>query len=104
MDEAAAERDIREREARLRAWFTRGCDPVQAVADGLDIGWGGVQQWATARMPPAVGVHLDMACGYATFLAQLGWRFPEAQLLGLNIDFRGPHGLAQPLLRECLTE
>jgi SAM-dependent methyltransferase len=101
MDEAVDRRDIREREARLRAWFTRNCDPVQGVVDGLDIGWGGVQGWATARMPPVVGVHLDMACGYATFLAQLGWRFPEARLVGLNIDFKGPHALAQPLLREA---
>jgi len=99
MDEAAAERDIREREVRLGEWFTRDCDPVQEVVDGLDIGWGGVQRWATARMPPAAGLHLDVACGYATFLAQLGWRFPEARLVGLNIDFCGPHALARPLLR-----
>jgi ubiquinone/menaquinone biosynthesis C-methylase UbiE len=95
------ESTILEREERLRAWFTRGCDPLQKVIDGLDIGWGGMQRWATTRMP-AVGVrHLDVACGYATFLAQLGWRFPAACLVGLNIDFEGPHALARPLLAEA---
>jgi SAM-dependent methyltransferase len=91
-----------EREERLRAWFTQSCDPVQKVVDGLDIGWGGVQRWATMRMPPpAKGLHLDVACGYATFLAQLGFRFPTARLVGLNIDFDGPHALARPLLTEA---
>jgi SAM-dependent methyltransferase len=86
-------------EESLREWFTRECDSIRKVVDGLDIGWGGVQRWATARMPPpTVGLHLDVACGYGTFLAQLGWRFPEVQLVGLNIDFDGPHALAQPLL------
>jgi SAM-dependent methyltransferase len=90
---------IRRRETQLRAWFVRDCDPVRQAIDGLDVGWGGVQRWATARMPLiADGLHLDLACGYATFLAQLGWRFPEASLVGLNIDFCGPHALARPLL------
>jgi len=88
-------------ENRLRDWFTQGCDPIQAVVDGLDIGWGGVHRWATARMPAPEGLHLDVACGYATFLAQLGWRFPHARLVGLNIDFDGPHALARPLLAEA---
>ena len=86
----------------MREWFTRECDPIQKVVDGLDIGWGGVQCWATARMPPPTeGPHLDIACGYATFLAHLGWRFPTARLVGLNIDFAGPHRLARPLLIEA---
>jgi SAM-dependent methyltransferase len=89
---------IVERENRLRDWFTQGCDPIQAVVDGLDIGWGGVRRWATARIPAPEGLHLDIACGYATFLAQLGWRFPHARLVGLNIDFEGPHALARSLL------
>jgi ubiquinone/menaquinone biosynthesis C-methylase UbiE len=89
---------IIEREDHVRAWFTRCVDPIRQVVDGLDIGWGGVQRWATARMPPVEGRHLDLACGYATFLAQLGWRFPAARLVGLNIDFAGPHALARPLL------
>lgn len=93
---------IAEREGRLREWFTRRCDPLQKVIDGLDIGWGGVQRWATARMPPlADGRHLDVACGYATFLAQMGRRFPATRLFGLNIDWAGPHALARPLLAEA---
>ncbi len=69
--------------------------------DGLDIGWGGVQRWATARMPPVEGLHVDVACGYGTFLAQLGWRFPAARLCGLNIDFQGPHAIARSLLQRA---
>ncbi len=90
---------IRSCEHRLRTWFTRDADPVLRQIDALDIGWGGVQRWTTAWMPaPDGGPHLDVACGYATFLAQLGWRFPAARLAGLNIDFEGPHALARPLL------
>jgi ubiquinone/menaquinone biosynthesis C-methylase UbiE len=96
------ERDIPSRERALRAWFTCDADAVLRQIDGLDIGWGGVQRWATARMPfIACGLHLDLACGYATFLAQLGWRYPEASLVGLNIDFCGAHALARPLLVEA---
>jgi N-acetylglutamate synthase-like GNAT family acetyltransferase len=98
----ASERQILAREQALRAWFTRDADPLLAQIDGLDIGWAGVQRWATARMPPpTAGPHLDLACGYATFLAQLGWRYPIARLLGLNIDFDGPHALARPLLAQA---
>lgn len=91
-------------EQALRVWFTRDADPVLAQIDGLDIGWGGVQSWATARMPTLQGRHLDIACGYATFLAQLGWRFPRARLVGLNIDFDGPHALARALLIQAGVE
>jgi ribosomal protein S18 acetylase RimI-like enzyme len=98
----ASERHVLAREQALRAWFTRDADPLLAQIDGLDIGWGGVQRWATARMPPpTAGSHLDLACGYATFLAQLGWRYPTARLVGLNIDFDGPHALARPLLAQA---
>ena len=101
-DVSGREGRILAREQALRDWFTRDADPVLAQIDGLDVGWGGIQRWATARMPsPARGLHLDVACGYATFLAQLGWRFPTARLVGLNIDFEGPHALAQPLLAEA---
>jgi len=31
--------------------------------------------------------HLDFACGYATFIAELAWRFPQLKIVGLNIDF-----------------
>ena len=34
----------------LRAWFTRDADAALRQIDGLDIGWGGVQRRATARM------------------------------------------------------
>lgn len=101
-DSIAEEGWLLAREHALRAWFTRDADPVLAQVDGLDIGWGGVQRWATAQMRlPAEGPHLDVACGYATFLAQLGWRFPKARLVGCNIDFDGPHALARPLLTQA---
>lgn len=101
-DARDAEAWIRDREQELRDWFTRDADPVLRQVDGLDIGWGGVQRWATARMPPPdSGPHLDVACGYATFLAQLGWRFTTARLVGLNIDFGGPHALAPQLLAQA---
>jgi SAM-dependent methyltransferase len=98
------EAGILHRENALRAWFTNGRDPILKVIDDLDIGWGGIQRWATARMPTIDGLHLDVACGYATFLAQLGWRFPGAHLVGLNIDFSGPHRLARPLLEAAGVE
>jgi SAM-dependent methyltransferase len=102
MERSAEEKILYRREAQLRAWFTRDADALLREIDGLDIGWGGVQRWAAARMPSiACGLHLDVACGYATFLAQLGWRYPEARLVGLNIDFQGPHALARPLLVEA---
>lgn len=97
-----SEEHIRKREDALRVWFTRDADPVLRQVDGLDIGWGGVQRWATARMPsPGTGLHLDFACGYGTFLAQLGWRFPRAQLVGLNVDFTGPHASIGSLLQQA---
>jgi SAM-dependent methyltransferase len=89
---------ISRREQALRAWFVRDVGPIRREIDSLDIGWGGVQRWATARMPSIEGLHLDLACGYATFLAYLGWRHPSARLVGLNIDYNGPHALARSLL------
>jgi len=93
------ESEILKREKQLREWFTRDCDSIMRIVDGVDIGWGGTQRWGTARMPPpGDGLHLDIACGYGTFLAQLGWRFPTLKLVGLNIDFSGPHSIIQDLL------
>jgi ubiquinone/menaquinone biosynthesis C-methylase UbiE len=100
-EHATIETIIAKKEQQLRDWFTRGKDPIAKLIDGLDIGWGGVQRWATGQIPPLEGLHLDIACGYATFLAQLGWRFPKVDLVGLNIDFVGPHRLARPLLAEA---
>jgi SAM-dependent methyltransferase len=89
-------------ETALRAWFTRHADPILAEIDGLDIGWGGVQRWATSLMPALdCGQHLDFACGYGTFLAQLGFRFPDARLVGLNINFCGPHASIGALLAQA---
>ena len=93
------DRSILDREDMLRSWLTNGRDPIIQEIDGLDIGWGGVQRWATARMADlGGGLHLDFACGVGSFLAQLGWRFPQAKLVGLNIDFSGPHEPIRALL------
>jgi SAM-dependent methyltransferase len=93
---------IERKEDRLREWFTRSAVGPRRTIDALDIGWGGVQRWATSIMPDlGSGRHLDFACGYATFLAQLGWRFPDAELVGLNIDFRGAHATAGDLLEQA---
>jgi len=94
--------DVIGREESLRRWFTRGCDPIRAQIDGLDIGWGGVQRWITSCLPlSASRRHLDFACGYATFVAQLAWRFPKLRIVGLNIDFEDPHALAKELVEQA---
>lgn len=93
---------ITSKETELRNWFTQECDETMRIIDGLDIGWGGSQRWATANMNiSSACLHLDFCCGYGTFLAQLGWRFPNAQLCGLNIDYDGPHALISSLLDEA---
>src|SRR2546430_10042036 len=93
------DRSILGREETLRSWLVKGRDPIIQAIDGLDIGWGGIQRWATARMAHlGDGLHLDFACGVGSFLAQLGWRFPRADLVGLNIDFSGPHEPIRELL------
>jgi ubiquinone/menaquinone biosynthesis C-methylase UbiE len=93
------ESSIISREIALRAWFTCNADSDLIEIDGLDIGWGGVQRWATAQMfLSPYSMHLDIACGYGTFLGQLGWRFPNVRLIGLNIDFAGPHASIRELL------
>jgi SAM-dependent methyltransferase len=91
-------------EQRLREWFTRDEDAIMKSIDGLDIGWGGVQCWTTARIPGIAGLHLDFACGYGTFIAELGWRFPGARLVGLNIDYAGPHACIGSLLAEARVD
>jgi SAM-dependent methyltransferase len=102
MSNGLSDAAIIEREEGLREWFTQEYDPVRKIVESLDVGWGGVQRWATGRISlHAQELHLDVACGYATFLAQLGWRFPKARLVGVNIDFDGAHALARPLLAEA---
>ena len=92
---------IVEHETELRRWFVQDCDPIRAQIDGLDIGWGGVQRWIASILPlEACRRHLDFACGYATFVAQLAWRYPELRIVGLNIDFEGPHALAKELVMQ----
>jgi ubiquinone/menaquinone biosynthesis C-methylase UbiE len=96
------EATIISREKELRDWFTHGKDELMREIDGLDIGWGASQRWATSSMPDiAAGWHLDFACGYGTFLAQVGWRFPCANLFGLNIDYTGPHACIKNLLQKA---
>jgi ubiquinone/menaquinone biosynthesis C-methylase UbiE len=91
-----------EKEKELRGWFTTGCDATMKIIDGLDIGWGGTQRWATANAPiSSTGPHLDFCCGYGTFLAQIGWRFSDIELFGLNIDYEGPHSMIGSLLVEA---
>src|SRR3989449_11393098 len=93
------DRSILGREETLRSWPRKGRDPIIQESNGFDIGWGGVQRWSTARMADlGDGLHLDFACGVGTFLAQLGWRFHRADLVGLNIDFSGPHEPVRELL------
>src|SRR3989442_1824772 len=93
------DRSILGREETLRSWLVKGRDPIIQEINGFDIGWGGVQRWTTARMADlGGGLHLDFACGVGSFLAQLGWRFPQAKLVGLNIDFSGPHEPIRELL------
>lgn len=92
---------IIDRENRLRGWFTKGEDPIKKEIDGLDIGWGGAQRWAVVQMPITKGIHLDIACGYGTFLAQIGWHYPGLDLIGLNIDFAGPHNMIHDLLKQA---
>ena len=99
-----SEETIIANENRLRDWFTRGEDPVKKIIDGLDIGWGGAQRWAAGQMPITRGVHLDIACGYGTFLAQIGWHYPELILIGLNIDFSGPHQMIHDLLKQAQVQ
>ncbi len=97
---------IREREDRLRKWFVQGRSRTYQVIDGLDIGWGGTARWVTAKMVKLIQKDslfqiLDVACGYGTFLAELGWRFPFARLFGLNLDFKGAHGIIFDLLEQA---
>lgn len=103
----SSDKEIIQREDELRTWFTKDIpkdDPIYHI-DSFDIGWGGTARYATSRLaewldPQQKVLILDVACGYGTFLVELGWRFPLAQLFGLNLDFDPPHNLIIPLLSQ----
>ncbi|WP_455465221.1 class I SAM-dependent methyltransferase [Candidatus Hodarchaeum mangrovi] len=97
---------IHEKENNLRKWFVRGLNKTKAVIDGFDIGWGGTAVWSTKKISNYINKDLnmntlDVACGYGTFLVELGWRFPNAKLYGLNLDFNPPHKVISSLLEEA---
>lgn len=96
---------IAKKENKLRVWFTQGLSQIDSIIDGFDIGWGGTARWCTSHLaryldPQKNITILDIACGYGTFLVQLGWRFPQAELIGLNLDFDPPHNLIVSLLSQ----
>ena len=100
------DKEIHERENNLRKWFVKGLNKKQAIIDGFDIGWGGTASWSTNKISNFINKNLclnilDVACGYGTFLAELGWRFPNANLYGLNLDFNPPHNIIYSLLQEA---
>lgn len=102
---SSKEEIIIQKENKLRAWFTQGLPENDRVIDGFDIGWGGTARWSTLHLsryldPQDNHTILDIACGYGTFLVELGWRFPQAELIGLNLDFDPPHNLIMSLLSQ----
>ncbi|MFX0123484.1 MAG: class I SAM-dependent methyltransferase [Candidatus Hodarchaeota archaeon] len=105
MRTSSDEETIIEKENKLRAWFTHGLPEKDRIIDGFDIGWGGTSRWGTSLLtryldPQDNITILDVACGYGTFLVELGWRFPQAKLIGLNLDFDPPHSLIISLLSQ----
>jgi SAM-dependent methyltransferase len=97
------DQDIISRENKLRKWFIKGLPEVDSIIDGFDIGWGGTARRATSILAENLKLEknhkiLDVACGYGTFLVELGWRFPQVVLFGLNLNFDPPHNLITPLL------
>ena len=91
--------EVKERERALVDWWTGDADPLMREPDRLDIGWAGAASWATGRiLLNPDGLHLDLCSGFGSFLAHLGWRFPALSLVGLNVDFDGPHAKARELL------
>ncbi|UCG90609.1 MAG: methyltransferase domain-containing protein [Candidatus Heimdallarchaeota archaeon] len=105
MRTSSDEEIIIHKENKLRAWFTQGLSEKDRIIDGFDIGWGGTARWATSLLAEHLVPHknlaiLDVACGYGTFLVELGWRFPLAELIGLNLDFDPPHNNIVSLLSQ----
>ncbi|MFX1517691.1 MAG: class I SAM-dependent methyltransferase [Promethearchaeota archaeon] len=96
---------IIQKEDEVRDWFTQGLPRIEKIIDGFDIGWGGTARWTTSNLARYINPNknisiLDIACGYGTFLVELGWRFPQAHLIGLNLDFNPPHNLVFSLLSQ----
>jgi len=105
MSKSSEEEIIIYKENKLRDWFTQGLPKTEQIIDGFDIGWGGTARWTTLNLArhidPKTSISiLDIACGYGTFLVELGWRFPQAHLFGLNLDFDPPHNLIFSLLSQ----
>ena len=101
----SSEDEIIKKENKLRHWFTQGLPKIDQIIDGFDIGWGGTARWTTSNLARYIDLKtnisiLDIACGYGTFLVELGWRFPRAHLTGLNLDFDPPHNLIFSLLAQ----
>ncbi|MFX0013770.1 MAG: class I SAM-dependent methyltransferase [Promethearchaeota archaeon] len=99
------EENVIDKENKLRTWFTQGLPDKDRIIDGFDIGWGGTARWATSILAEHLDsnkklIILDVACGYGTFLVELGWRFPKAELIGLNLDFKPPHNIITSLLTQ----
>ncbi|MFX1505684.1 MAG: class I SAM-dependent methyltransferase [Promethearchaeota archaeon] len=96
---------IIQKENKIRDWFTKDLSKINREIDGFDIGWGGTARWTTSNLAMYIDPNtdisiLDIACGYGTFLIELGWRFPQANLIGLNLDFDPPHSLIFSLLSQ----
>jgi hypothetical protein len=100
--EAEFPESVKERERTLVEWWTRDADPAMRMIDSLDIGWAGAADWTASSISlEQAGLHLDICCGWGSFLAHLGWRYPLLSLVGLNIDFEGPHANTSELLRKA---
>jgi SAM-dependent methyltransferase len=103
------EEEIITKENKLREWFTRGLSEKNRVIDGFDIGWGGTARWASSILAQYLDINtesllLDVACGYGTFIVELGWRFPQINLFGFNLDFNPPHDVIFSLLSQGEVE
>jgi ubiquinone/menaquinone biosynthesis C-methylase UbiE len=87
------------KEEDLTTWWIEGNGPIMKIVDSIDISWGGLARKVTSKMVLLEeDTHLDFACGWGSFLAQLCWRFPYLSVVGLNIDFDGPHSKITELL------
>jgi ubiquinone/menaquinone biosynthesis C-methylase UbiE len=75
------------------------------IIDAIDIDWAGTSAWAAELMDlPSGALHLDIACGWGSFMAQICWRYPATSVVGLNIDLRGAHASIRELLQKAGVE